>query len=115
LLLLVVYKNSADRSEFADGELIRYMRVGRQALHPDYGPGVLDAFVEISVLGETTDTARFHFDRYPGVSFFIPVTHSLPAYGYRRGVSRDHPDSTARIRRFVIGEKPKVAIEEVLS
>jgi hypothetical protein len=80
LLPLVVYKNSADRSEFTDGELIRYMRVGRQALHPDYGPGVLEAFVEISVLGETIDTARFHFDRYPGVSFFIPVNRSLPVY-----------------------------------
>jgi hypothetical protein len=115
LLLLLVYKSSAGSSEFTDGEPIRYMRVGRRALHPDYGPGVLEDFVEISVLGEIINTARFHFDRYPGVSFFIPVTRSLPAYGYRRGVSRDHPDSTARIRRFVIGEKPKVAIEEVLS
>ncbi len=80
LLPLVVYKNSADRSEFTDGEPIRYMRVGRQALHPDYGLGVLEAFIEISVLGETIDTARFHFDRYPGVSFFIPVNRSLPVY-----------------------------------
>jgi hypothetical protein len=98
-----------------DGEPIRYLRVGQQALHPDYGPGVIEAFVEISVFGEIVNTARFHFDRYPGVSFFIPVTRSLPAYGYRRVVSRNHPDSTARIRRFVVGEKPKEAIEEALS
>ncbi|MCI0388097.1 MAG: hypothetical protein MOB07_04925 [Acidobacteria bacterium] len=80
LLPLVVYKNSADRSEFTDGEPIRYLRVGRQALHPNYGPGVLMGFVEISVLGETINTARFHFDHYPGVSFFIPVNRRLPVY-----------------------------------
>jgi len=84
LLPLVVYKGSAGSSEFIGGEPIRYMRVGQQALHPYYGPGVLEAFVEISVLGETINAARFHFDRYPGVSFFIPVANHLPAYGYRR-------------------------------
>ncbi len=84
LLPLVVYKSSAGSSEFTDGEPIRYMRVGQQALHLDYGLGALEAFVEISVLGETINAARFHFDRYPGVSFFIPVTRRLPVYGYRR-------------------------------
>jgi len=116
LLLLVVYKSSAGSSEITRGEPIRYLRVGQQALHPDYGLGALEAFVEISVLGETVSTARFYFDGYPGVSFFIPVTRSLPAYGYRRVVSRNNPDLTARIRRFVVGEKTKeAAIEEALS
>jgi hypothetical protein len=84
LLLLVVYRGPAGSAEFTGGEPIRYMRVGQQALHPYYGPGILEAFVEISVLGEPVNAARFHFDRYPGVSFFIPVANHLPAYGYRR-------------------------------
>ncbi len=81
---LVVYKDSAGSSEFTDGEPIRYLRVGQHALHPNYGPGALEAFVDISVFGETINTAQFRFDHYPGVSFFIPVTHRLPVYGYRR-------------------------------
>ncbi|MGE0884272.1 MAG: hypothetical protein AB7P14_12065 [Blastocatellales bacterium] len=116
LLLLVVYKDSANSADITGGEPIRYLRVGQQALHPDYGLGALEAFVETTALGETINTARFHFDRYPGVSFFIPVTHRLPVYGYRQVVSQNNPDSTARIRTFVVGEKTRGAVvEEALS
>jgi len=116
LLPLVVNKSSAGSSEFTDGEPIRYLRVGQQALHPNYGPGVLEAFVETSVLGETINTVQFRFDHYPGVSFFIPVTRRLPIYGYRQVVSNNNPDSPARIRTFVVGERTKGAVvEEALS
>lgn len=116
LLLLVVYKDSANSADITSGEPIRYLRVGQQALHPDYGLGALEAFVETTALGETINTARFHFDRYPGVSFFIPVTHRLPIYGYRQVVSHNNPDSTARVRTFVVGEKTRGAVvEEALS
>ena len=110
LLLAVVHKDSAISSDITGGEPIRYLRVGQQVLHPDYGLGDLEAFVETIALGETINAARFHFDRYPGVSFFIPVTRRLPVHGYRQVVSRNNPESTARIRTFVVGEKTTRAV-----
>ncbi|MCG3143027.1 MAG: hypothetical protein HONDAALG_00339 [Gammaproteobacteria bacterium] len=116
LLLLVGYKDSTHSFDITAGEPIRYLRVGQQALHPDYGLGVLEAFVETTALGETINTAQFHFDRYPGVSFFIPVTRRLPVYGYRQVASHNNPDSTVRIRTFVVGEKTRgTVVEEALS
>lgn len=107
LLLLAVHKRAAGENELASGEPIRYLRVGQQVLHPDYGLGALEAFVETEACGNSISAARFQFDRYGGVNFFIPVTSRLPVYGYRQIFSSNTTASAARVRQFVVGEKTK--------
>lgn len=110
LLLLVVTKTSVSRID-NDGEPIRYLRVGQQIFHPDYGPGALEAFTDTFVGTETIPTGQFQFDRYAGVRFLIPVHRHLPVYGYKQRASFQAAPS-GQSRKFIVGEKAKIAVSE---
>ncbi len=83
LHLVHVYKKSANRNGRYAGEPISHMRTGQGVFHPDYGVGLLEAFVNELIHGDLIHLARFHFFRYEGVQVFIPSHRHLPLYSHR--------------------------------
>ena len=95
----------------SEGEPIRYLRVGQQVFHPDYGLGALEAFTDTTVGVEIVSTAQFHFDRYAGIRFLIPVNRHLPVYGYKQ--KNTIPAAPiGQSRKFIVGEKAKATVGE---
>lgn len=105
LLLMVIYKNSAGGGGITSGEPIQSLRVGQQVLHPDYGLGALEGFVETDAEGKRIRAAQFQFDRFAGVNFFIPVNRRLPVYGFRRIHFQQDANRTDHVRTFIVGER----------
>jgi hypothetical protein len=78
LLLLDVLKKSRRDSEWP-----RRLFRGQRVIHRDYGSGVFEAFEEKRINGRTIETARFHFNQYDGVIFFIPILRGGSMIPYR--------------------------------
>jgi hypothetical protein len=99
-----VVKNSVGRAKVEIGELLVYLRAGQQVLHPNYGLGLLETFVDECVAGEEINLARFHFYRHEGVTVYIPSTRRLPLYGGGRTLDVLKSDQAAspRIRVFTV-------------
>jgi hypothetical protein len=110
LLLLIVTKASVSHFD-NEGEPIRYLRVGQQVFHPDYGLGALEEFTDTIVGTDIIPTAQFHFDRYLGVRFLIPIQRHLPVHGSQQRTATSAV-SIGQSRKFTVGEKAQITMRE---
>ena len=62
------------------GEIVGELRIGQKIVHPDYGEGMLEAFVLKAINGWGGNTARFRFSQYEGVEIFIPTLRRVPVF-----------------------------------
>ncbi len=116
LLLAYIFKKSASRNGQQVGEPLASLRIGQQVLHPDYGLGLLETFVDDQIEGEAINLARFHFYQYEGVTIYIPSTRHLPLYSGRRefDVLMQSRPSAPRVRIFT-AKSPAKQFEPIIS
>jgi hypothetical protein len=79
--MLVAIVNTDSDAIYEEGELISDMREGQVVHHPVFGRGRLLTFTDTVAIGQRVHAARFEFDDFPGVTFFIPTTKRLRIYG----------------------------------
>lgn len=79
--MLVAIVNTDSDAIYEEGELISDMREGQVVPHPVFGRGKLSTFTDTVAIGQRVHAARFEFDDYPGVTFFIPTSKRLRLYG----------------------------------
>ncbi|NOT63412.1 MAG: hypothetical protein HOP19_24645 [Acidobacteria bacterium] len=104
LSLMWVVKETALRNGVQLGEQLAYLREGQQVLHPNYGTGQLETFVNDQIEGEAIHLARFHFFKYGGVAIYIPSTRYLPVYSGKRplDIFVSQQPATPRVRVFTV-------------
>ncbi len=79
--MLVAIVNTDSDAIYEEGELISDLREGQVVHHLVFGRGKLSIFMDTVAIGQSVHAARFEFDDYPGVTFFIPTSKRLRIYG----------------------------------
>ncbi|MEY4167302.1 MAG: hypothetical protein RIR52_1126 [Acidobacteriota bacterium] len=79
--MLVAIVNTDSDAIYEEGEPISDLREGQLVHHPVFGRGRLLTFTDTVAIGQRVHAARFEFDDFPGVTFFIPTTKRLRIYG----------------------------------
>ena len=95
-MLLAVVDTDLD-AIYEEGELISDLREGQVVSHPVFGRGKLSIFTDTVAIGQSVHAARFEFDDYPGVTFFIPTSKRLRIYGDPEDI---RPSGSARSSEF---------------
>jgi hypothetical protein len=80
LPLLKVLKEQNGQNGQSGGAVISRIPQGQAVIHPNYGLGVLEHFTEKHLNDTSVPTAKFYFERYERVQFFIPVSRRIPLY-----------------------------------
>jgi hypothetical protein len=80
LPLLKVLKEQNGQNGQSGGAVISRIPQGQAVIHPNYGLGVLEHFTEKNINNTSVRTAKFYFERYERVQFFIPISRRIPLY-----------------------------------
>ena len=80
LPLLRVLKEQNGKNGQNGGAMISRIPQGQAVIHPNYGLGVLEHFTEKRINNTSVPTAKFYFERYERVQFFIPISRRIPLY-----------------------------------